>query len=383
MNICQVVTTVDNQASGVDVCVRHLSAALANLSHDVVVQTLGGDGEQGDGYVIERHPISCNKMPGLRSMACSRSLRAALNRGVHSGVDLIHAHGIWQMSNIYAVRAATSREGVPLVLSTHGMLSAAALKYSRVGKRLFWALYQSRALQSASCLHATSEQEYQEIRQAGVTAPVAIVPNGVEVYTKRENSRKANKKRVVSVGRIHPKKGLDRLVDAWRMVHSRFPGWELVIAGPDENGFKDALEAQARRVGAERVVFRGPVFGDEKVNLVATAELFVLPTRSDNFALTVAESLAMGTPVISTTAAPWEGLETHGCGWWVEQDVGSIASAMVKAMSLSTAERKEMGERGRAWMDSSYSWRSIADKYDKLYRWLKGLGKMPDFVVID
>ncbi|HGX93871.1 MAG TPA: hypothetical protein ENK35_11215, partial [Candidatus Tenderia sp.] len=111
MNICQVVTTVDNPASGVDVCVRHLSNVLGKLSYNVVVHALGEGGERGEGYMIQRHPISCGKVPGVRSLACSRSLRASLKRFVSSGFELIHAHAIWQMSNIYAARAATSAQG--------------------------------------------------------------------------------------------------------------------------------------------------------------------------------------------------------------------------------------------------------------------------------
>ncbi len=381
MKICQVVTTVDNPASGVDVCVRNLSAELAQLSHDVVVHTLGERGEQGEGYMIQRHPISCGKLPGLRSVACSRNLRDSLRKLASKGIDLIHAHAIWQMSNIYAARAATSGRRIPLVVSIHGMLSSTGLNYSKRSKRLFWMLYQKRALESASCLHATSEQEYREIRKAGLGIPVAVIPNGVELYPLAGDTRGAERNRVVSVGRIHPKKGLDRLVDAWRLVQSDFPDWELVIAGPDENGFRLQLEAQVERVGAARIIFLGPVFGEEKVDLMSTAELFVLPTRSDNFALTVAESLAMGTPAISTTAAPWEGLEKRGCGWWVEQDADSIALVLREAMSLSPEDRKRMGERGRVWMDASYSWRSVGEKYEALYRWLKGQDSQPDFVV--
>lgn len=103
-----------------------------------------------------------------------------------------------------------------------------------------------------------------------------------------------------------------------------------------------------------------PVHGMERDARMAAADIFVLPTRGENFALTVAESLMMETPVIATQAAPWSGLVREGCGWWIEQGVDALVTALKQAMGLSDAERHALGKRGRAWMLREYTWTSVA-----------------------
>jgi glycosyltransferase involved in cell wall biosynthesis len=101
---------------------------------------------------------------------------------------------------------------------------------------------------------------------------------------------------------------------------------------------------------------------------LATAALFVLPSHTENFALTVAESLMMQTPVIATKGAPWPGLVEHHCGWWIEQGVAPLTQALAEAMTLDQATRQQMGQNGRAWMLRDYSWEAVAETMLNVYR---------------
>jgi glycosyltransferase involved in cell wall biosynthesis len=130
------------------------------------------------------------------------------------------------------------------------------------------------------------------------------------------------------------------------------------------------------------VVFAGAVAGAQKAALYRDADLFVLPTFSENFGLVVAEALSYGVPVITTRGAPWADLETHGCGWWIDTGVEPLVAALRAATALTDSERQAMGERGRAYVQR-YDWDAIAAQTLALYRWVLGQGERPGFVRVD
>jgi glycosyltransferase involved in cell wall biosynthesis len=172
---------------------------------------------------------------------------------------------------------------------------------------------------------------------------------------------------VLYLGRLHPVKGLDRLIEAWAHLERHFPEWALELVGPDDGGYAMELLRLARRLNVERLLIKPSLWGREKEICMAAADLYVLPTRTENFALTVAESLMMQTPVIATKGAPWPGLEVERCGWWIEQGVEPLACAMKEAMHLGDTERRTMGQRGRAWMLRDYSWEVVARRLINIY----------------
>ncbi len=309
-----------------------------------------------------------------------------LGAGSSARPALIHSHGVWHPVNHWAARAARAW-GVPLIIHPRGMLEPWALSQKPVKKRLALRLFQRRDLDTARAFVASAEMEYEHLRRLGLRQPVAVIPNGVTLpatipLAVVPAGRPGDREHVaLFLSRLHPKKGVLELVRAWSQL--ALVGWRLRIAGPDEDGHGGEVMRLVGQLGLEAVIdYVGPVEGEPKAALYRQADLFVLPTFSENFGLVVAEALAAGVPVITTRGAPWADLETQGCGWWIETGVPPLVMALREAMALSDAERRVMGERGRAYV-RRFDWDVIARQTLDLYRWLLGQGDRPDGVRLD
>jgi glycosyltransferase involved in cell wall biosynthesis len=384
MRVTQIVASVDNPAAGTVYVVKRLAAALARGGVIVDILCTGhASGTYRGDVVCRAFAPSAPGMPLIAKLAISRDLGLAIDRAAADG-HVLHSHGLWLMPNVYPAWAAR-RHRAPHVLSPHGMLGPAALRFSRRKKRLMWWLAQRDAVESATCLHATSHQECHELRAFGLKAPIAVIPNGIDLPSEAKvaagKARRARSTRtLLHLGRIHPKKGIDRLIEAWALLEPQAPDWQLRVVGPSEGGHREALAARAAALGIARVSFEDGVFGAEKDAAYQEADLFVLPTLNENFGLVVAEALANGTPAICTKGAPWEGLELHGCGWWIDHGVAPLAAALAEAIARPAAVLDQMGARARAWMAADFSWSKAAADMERVYRWcLKG-GDPPDVV---
>jgi glycosyltransferase involved in cell wall biosynthesis len=335
------------------------------------------------GYRDVRFEWSYAHTPVLRAMRYSSGLAVALSRVVPDG-HLVHSHGLWLLPNIQAARAA-ARAGRPFIVSPRGMLSPAALAYSRLKKQAFWQLLQAPAIVRAACLHATSRQEYEEIRAFGLTNPVAVVPNGVDLPEPDVPAtlRRTTDRTVLSLGRLHPKKALDRLLRAWARVEPAHPDWRLRIVGPAEHKHDEELRALASALGLARATIEGAVYGEAKAAAYRGADLFVLPSLNENFGVAVAEALASGVPVIATKGTPWASLEAEGCGWWIDHGAESLAAALNRAMALPPTVLTTMGTKGREWMARDFSWDRAARDMLAVYRWMALGGPRPSVVESD
>ena len=246
-------------------------------------------------------------------------------------------------------------------------------------KRIYWPLIQHPALRQAACFHATATSEIEDIRRLGFRQPIALLPIGVDMpeYSCRNNRES---KVILYLGRIHPEKGITNLLKAWRLVQSKRMDWNLRIVGPDVIGYQGTLEQQVKQTGIERVVFGSARYGLEKYVEYQDASIYVLPSQTENFGVSVAEALASGTPVIANQGAPWQSLIDEGCGWWVPHGVPPLAQALLTATALSTAQRKKMGAAGRAYVEQTLGWNAISTQMLSVYEWLIRRGKRPDCV---
>lgn len=287
--------------------------------------------------------------------------------------DVLHDNGIWLSHNHRLAEVAAER-GIPRVVSTRGMLQPWAMNHKRLKKRLAWWLYQRRDLKRARCHHATAEAEASNVQRLGLGVPVRVIPNGVDVP---EVGRKAGsvedgkigrggKKTALFMGRIYPVKGLPMLVEAWARV--RPDGWLLQIVGPDEVGYRAEVEKAVSAAGLNEVIsFVGPLDGQTKRSVLLDADLFVFPTYSESFGMVIAEALAHGLPVLTTTGAPWSMLPKRDCGWWVEPTVDGIAKGLRQATSLDIEALAQMGVKGREWVAAEFGWETVAQQFVATY----------------
>ncbi|WP_108880562.1 glycosyltransferase [Anderseniella sp. Alg231-50] len=381
LKISHIVTSIESEASGLSYSVPSLAKAQAGLGSDVALLSVGTPGKAHDsGVVFETMPRDLSSIPVLQRLYISSELK---KRVAEPGADIIHNHGLWMMPNIYGSLARRKNRDVKLVTAPRGMLSATSLNFSPIRKKVFGHMFQNRALDAVDMFHATAESEADEIRALGYRQPIAVVPNGIhDDVPARSPGRTGRDKVVISIGRVHAKKGLDRLIKSWAEVTKRFPEWRLVIAGPSEKGHSEELTGLVEQLSLTTVEVRGPVFGAEKQRLYADSSLFVLATLNENFGMTVAESLMAGTPVICTKGAPWSGLETQKCGWWIDHGIDRLTAQLCAAMETSEDEIDAMGQRGRAWMKSEFGWETIGRKLIDAYGWLREGGDPPSCVRI-
>lgn len=383
MHNIHIVTSIADEASGPTYSVTRLAEALAARGNQSEIYSLAERSSTSTRHLVTLRTFdqSWASFPWLSQLSYSAGLRNALASQANHAL-ILHNHGLWRMPNVYAGLIA-ARSGAKLVVSPRGMLGDAALKFSSAKKHLFWTLAQQRALRTVDCYHATSLSELDEIRAFGETAPVALVPNGIDVpdtplpVPKRSPDRI---KTILHLGRLHPKKGVERLLKAWLLVAQNRPDWRLRIVGPSEGGHGEQLRKLSVELGLERVYIEGPIYGNEKCEAYREADLFVLPTLNENFGMVIAEALAEGTPAISTKGAPWKGLQDNGCGWWVDHGAEAMAEALNTAISQSEVELHDMGARGQAWMRRDFSWNTIADQMETVYRWCQGSVEQPEFI---
>ncbi|WP_334163955.1 glycosyltransferase [Phenylobacterium sp.] len=363
MKICHVVPHIDREASGPSYSVPALCDALGRRGHEVVLLTLArGPVTTPQTFRHEQFPVSA---PPAR-LGISRGLREALVREC-ADADVVHGHSLWMMPNVYPA-VASRRTGTPLVISPRGTLGAAPLTYSKWTKRLFWAAAQGAAVRQASLLHATSEQERDEIRAFGLTKPVAVIPNGVDIPDHAPRPvRGQGPRRLLYLGRLHPKKGIELLLAAWRGLSTRHPDWELHLVGPGPETYVAELRRLAAELDLPRVTFAGGLYGHMKRQAYAEAELYVLPSLNENFGMSVAEALSHGVPVVTTRGTPWGGLVDQGCGWWAPADVAGIEATLDEALGVSEDRLATMGAAGRRWVTEAFSWARIASDMEDAY----------------
>lgn len=289
-----------------------------------------------------------------------------LQRDLQITSDIVHLHGLWHPWMYLAFRWACSQR-CKIVWSPHGALTPWAFHYKCWKKLPVWWLYQKRALKGADLLHVTTPAEVEDVRRLGLSQPVVIAPLGVEVESARVLRQVTAVKRALFISRVHPKKGLHNLIEAWAILKPR--DWILEIAGPSYKGYAEEIMelARERGVGAS-VKMLGSVFGNQKKELYAKADLFILPTYSENFGVVVVEALAQGCPVITTKGAPWQSLEEQHCGWWIDIGVEPLVQCLRKVLLLPQERFWEMGERGRVWVQSAYSWMNIAKQMLEAYK---------------
>lgn len=365
MRVIHIVSSISEAAAGPSYSVVRLCESLCQSGCETTLATLRGTVDGPFAPNVRTFPISNRP----KKLGISIGMKQWLTHEVRSNhVDIIHAHGMWMMPNVYPGLVA-SKHDVAVIVSPRGMLSEWAMTHGSIAKKVFWPLIQRPSLKSAHCFHATAMSEYQDIRRVGLSQPIALIPNGIDIPP-AIGIEQSEERELLFLGRIHPKKGVDMLLRAWSFVQAEFPAWRLRVVGPDNDGYLGKMKGLAADLKLERVEFSGPLFGNDKLKAYRRADLFVLPTHSENFGLTVAEALSSGTPVIVSKGAPWEMVEAKGAGWWIEIGSEPLVQALRCALTHTRQELRAMGDHGRRWMEAEFSWGGVCKKMIQTYEWI-------------
>ena len=396
VKILHLVPLIQASTGGPSVSVTRLASEQTKLGHEVTLICLDYP-HLGPQVAAEGVPLVSRKgnVFAVRGRGWSPEFRGIVMEEAKK-VDVVHNHGLWMWPNAYAREAAIAA-GKPLIISPRGMLESWSLNRSKLRKAVAWRLFEKKNLQSAAMFHATSEPEAQSIRhtaeglrRAGV--PIVVAPNGVDLPDLAQRPGREvledtfpelkGRRWVVYMSRLHPKKGIDVLLRAWKKQtaegrrHTEKKeslGPLLILAGSDLIGYRKDVERMVRERGLEgSVVIVGEVLGEAKDCLLANADVFVLPSYSENFGIVVAEAMSWGRPVIASTGTPWKEVADVGAGWWVKPEEGALAQALQEALAKRPDELDAMGAKGRALVAERYTWAAPADKVVTAYSLLTG-----------
>jgi glycosyltransferase involved in cell wall biosynthesis len=430
MKILHVVALIQASTGGPAVSVTRLAAEQAKLGHDVTLACLDYPnlGPQVAAPGVRVVSVKGNVFAVRGRGWCPRFRRVLMEEAAKA--DIVHNHGLWMWPNAYAREAAVAA-GKPLIISPRGMLEAWSLGRSKLRKAVAWRLFEKRNLQSAAMFHATAESERSSIEQMlghGLTrintdlfraedlgakssssekateVEIVVAPNGVDLpdlalrpgraLIEEKFPETKDRRWIVFMSRLHPKKGVDVLLRAWRAqqnvergVKSKEHGVReetvgrrlsedteslgpvLVIAGSDLIGYRKDVEKMMQELGLEdSVVITGELQGEMKDALLANAEVFVLPSYSENFGIVVAEAMAWGRPVIASTGTPWKEVADIGAGWWVVPEEDTLAKALAEALGHGREELDVMGAKGRALVSERYGWSVPANRLISSYK---------------
>lgn len=302
--------------------------------------------------------------------------RDVLNAG---SFDVYHAQGVWQWPT-YALVDAAKSVGKPYLITPRGMLYPQDIAKSNTWLKelsLKWRLLDD--LNNATCVHVTCEDEMRHCRNLGVTSPIAVIPNPVEI--RDYNYRKEDDIfRLGYLGRVSRRKNIHGLIKAFIDLGEEVKDAELLIIGGGDDKYMSELMAIASNVKYGKVLFPGFLNGEEKNRALASCSVLAMPSEFENLGNVILEGLVRRIPCIATTGAPWSELNTEHCGWQVPYEQSAIADAVRQALHTSKEQLAEMGNNGRLLMERRYSVESVASQMSSLYEWVLGSGNRPDFV---
>lgn len=379
MNICHVISSIDKNAGGTSTYEQTILNELVKYISVNLITIKSSD------------PITINAKVNLYTANKSISYLNILSNELENifeqlDCDLYHGNGLWQYPvHIMALKA--KQKNKPYIISPHGMLEPWALSNKSLKKKIALSLYQAKDLENANCIHALSEYELKNIRKLKLNNPIAIIPNGIDInkFTPAHIIEPKLINVVLFLSRIHPKKGVDLLIEAWSQIEVKIrKNWCLRIIGNGEPNYVNRLQKLIKNKSLTgEIILAGPKFDQDKLYEFQNSDLFVLPSYSEGFPMALIESLACGLPAITTKGVPFKELVLNKAGWWIDIGIGPLAKALTEAMQLSDFERKQMGLNGRKLVEENYSIQSVAEKMIQLYEWILYKKEKPEFVYIN
>ncbi|MBJ3775924.1 glycosyltransferase [Acuticoccus mangrovi] len=375
LTLAVVTGSLTRRAGGLFHSVRGTARALASAGHRITVL---GVADPSPAEMAEDLAAWAPLMPAAapRRGPAGLAYAPALARHLDARFDVVHQHGLWQPHS-RAVAQWRKRTGGGVVISPRGMLDPPALARSPLKKRLARLLYEDDNLAGADCLHALNEAEAEAIRRVGLTAPIAVIANGLAPETPaplppRPAGFPPERRILLFLGRLHPKKGLLPLLAAWARLGADVAAtWHLVIAGWDEAGHATELREAITAHGlAGRAHLAGPLHGGEKRAALAHADAFVLPSTSEGLPMAVLEAWAAACPVLMTAACHMPHAFAVGAAVEIAPDPARMAAVLTQTLALPPTRLAAIGERGRALLRARHDADAVARAHVAVYRWI-------------
>ncbi len=322
-------------------------------------------------------PVSIMKSPIENRFQYSFSLKKELSS--LGDFDIYHAQGVWQWPT-YAMVDVANKKKKPYLITPRGMLypqdiakSSTFLKRSSLKFRLL------KDLNNAACVHVTCEEEMLHCRNLGITSPIAIIPNPVEIkdypYKKEDKVH-----RIGYLGRVSRRKNIEGLIHAFHELRDELKGAELLIIGGGDKEYENFLHQLTRKYNLGNVRFTGFLSGVEKDKAIASCSVIAMPSEFENLGNVILEGLVREIPCIATEGAPWKELNTMHCGWQVPYSQEAITKAILDSYNTPQEELKIMGKNGRRLMEDRYSVDAVSNDMKQLYDWIINKGSKPSFI---
>ncbi len=358
MTVLHIVGSIDKSAGGPARSVTQTCEYVSRLGIEIEIVTQPS-----------KNPVIVNTSSNYKITYLSINELFAFSKSLtKKQFAFIHLQHVWE-PYIHIVARTARKKGIPYIITPRGMLEPWIMNRHPWKKKIAMWLYQRKDIEKAAYLHATCELEKENIRKLGFTNPIVVIPNGIEINNAKPKTQWQAVRNVLFVSRIHPKKGIELLIEAVAQLGNK--QLQLTIAGEGEAGYVEELKQLCvRKKVSEQFAFVGGVYGEQKWELYHRSDLFVLPTYSENFGIVVAEALATGLPVITTTGTPWQELETEHCGWWIDLSVDHLAKVLDEALQLSPDELQAMGASGRKLVEDKYDIMAVARDMYEFYKTL-------------
>ncbi len=377
MKILQTIAGFGAKSGGTSTCTYDLVTALNQLNCQTDILTLNSNDPTNRLMGVGEQWIKALPYDGKTPFGYSHNIVHYLNT---TDYDLYHTNGLWMYCN-HITASIARKKGKPYVITPHGMLYPQALARSAWKKKLMMYLCFDKDIREANCIHTTCMQEMKYYRDLGYKNPVAVIANPMPLPDYIDDIKpERSKKRIGFLGRLHPRKNVKGLIEAWASLGKATQNAELYIMGKGDESYEAYLRDLVTTLGLPNVVFAGFVSGREKFEKLATLTALFVPSDFENFGMIITEALIVKTPVMASLGTPWEELNARHCGWWVNNDIHTLAQTMEEVFSLSDKELLAMGERGKQLVIEKYSSVQVATQMKHLYEWILNGGEKPDFV---
>jgi glycosyltransferase involved in cell wall biosynthesis len=373
MNVLHVIDSLDPAAGGTSVVAARLAVGQARLGHTVGILAAKVAAADKLGELTGVRIMPAAPVPRRQAILGGTAVER-LSPQVRE-YDVLHLHGVWDPLLLAAART-TIRLGKPYLVAPHGMLDPWSLAQSRFKKKIALALGWRTMLNRAAAIHWLNADEQKLAAAVGITAPGVVIPNGVNLEEfdslppadlfRRGLPALGDRPYLLFLSRLHYKKGLDYLADAFAMLAAKAADLQLVVAGPDDGARADFERRIAAAGLTDRVHLPGPIYGPQKLSAIAGAACFVLPSRQEGFSVAILEALACGTPAVVSAECHFPEVAEVGAGEVVPLDAAAIAAAIERVLAVPL-RRERMGKAGRELVAARFTWPRIAERSVAVY----------------